>query len=384
MTAARTIKKGSVKLLLQFPYFASLALRLKPVEDSRCPTMGTDGRVLAYNPDFVAKLSDSELIYILAHECLHCVLQHLWRRGTRIHALFNIATDEAINTMLHYECGMENPKTIEVYCHKEYVGMSAEEIYDLLEKNVTYVQLDSHDMWEDGHDGTDGDEEKDGSGGENSTSVSKKSRDELKADWELATQQMVESMKSQGKLPASLERLISISTKQRVDWRLLLRYLMTNRSKSDYTFFPPNRRHVWRGIYLPSTKSETMDIAVAIDTSGSVGNKELSEFLGELESIRTSVPCTVWVIYCDAAVHNTQRLEEYDLIDTSLVKGGGGTDFRSAFTYLADNDIIPDVLVYITDLMGTFPEETPPYPVIWATTSSCDNPPFGEVIRIAG
>jgi predicted metal-dependent peptidase len=121
------------------------------------------------------------------------------------------------------------------------------------------------------------------------------------------------------------------------------------------------------------------EIAIAVDCSGSIGSRQLGLFEAEVRSILAGQrPQFVFVIYFDAAVQKVETYQAGELISLSPV-GGGGTDFRPCFDWLEDHGIMPQIMVFLTDLCGTFPSETPPYPVIWASTEA-RRTPFGEIV----
>jgi len=142
----------------------------------------------------------------------------------------------------------------------------------------------------------------------------------------------------------------------------------------------PNRRHVWSGLYLPGVTSEGVgEIAIAVDCSGSVSARQLGLFEVEIRSIVAGQrPRLVHVLYFDAAVQKVETYQAGQPISLSPV-GGGGTDFRPCFEWLGEQGIVPQTLVFLTDLCGRFPSEVPPYPVIWASTET-RGAPFGEVV----
>ena len=167
-----------------------------------------------------------------------------------------------------------------------------------------------------------------------------------------------------------------------VDWREALRRFFSQTVPQDYRWTPPNRRFVWAGLYLPGLHREGIgEIAIGVDCSGSISNKLLSKFSAEVNAIAAeSRPELVRVLYCDAAIQRVDEFTAGEKIELNPV-GGGGTDFRPVFTYLEERQIEPRCLIFLTDLAGSFPDETPPYPVIWAATSD-RTAPFGETVAI--
>ena len=175
-------------------------------------------------------------------------------------------------------------------------------------------------------------------------------------------------------------RALEATQAAQVDWRELLRRAWSDTTPSDYSWTRPNRRHVWAGLYLPGVMSEGVgEIAIAVDCSGSVRARQLGLFEAEVRSILAEQrPQLVHVLYFDAAVQNVETYQAGQLVSLSPV-GGGGTDFRPCFDWLKQHGIVPQTLVFLTDLCGTFPSEGPSYPVIWAATE-IRRAPFGEVV----
>ena len=391
------ILKARTTLLLDHPFFGTLLFRLGARPCSSIETMATDGRSLFYNPEFVDMLNAAELAGVLAHEVLHPALQHHTRRGDRDHARWNIACDYAINPIL-LDAGLTLPK--DVLIDNRFRGMSAERIYNLIEQ-------DEHGA------GSSGQAESEPGGGSgaagNNLPQNDRTGDEPNApstpggvgqildasepepgagpsvaeqtrDWQIAVEQAETVAKVAGKLPGGAVRALEASQAAKVDWRELLRQAWSDTIPADYSWMRPNRRHVWSGLYLPGITSEGVgEIAIAVDCSGSIVSRQLGLFEAEVQSILAGQrPQVVHVIYFDAIVQKVEVYQAGQPISLSPV-GGGGTDFRPCFEWLQEQGIVPQNLVFLTDLCGTFPSETPPYPVIWASTEA-RRAPFGEIV----
>jgi predicted metal-dependent peptidase len=359
--------------------------------------MATDGVSLFYNPEFVDTLNAAELAGVLAHEVMHPALQHHTRRGDRNHAKWNIACDYAINPIL-LDAGLTLPK--DVLIDNRFRGMSAERIYNLIEEDE---KQEGSSGQSESQPGTGSGGSEDGSlqndeagsepqapstpGGvgqvldapepeaESGPSVSEQSR-----DWQIAVEQAETVAKVAGKLPGGAVRALEASQASKVDWRELLRRAWSETVPTGYSWMRPNRRHVWAGMYLPGITSEGVgEIAIAVDCSGSVGSRQLGLFEAEIRSILDGQqPRLVHVLYFDAVVQKTETYQAGQLVSLSPV-GGGGTDFRSCVDWVQKQGIVPQTLVFLTDLRGRFPSETPPYPVIWASTEA-RKAPFGQVV----
>lgn len=386
--------KSRIKMLTSYPFFGNLALYLE-LEEFKGPTAATDGKKFFYNPDFIDSLEDAEVNWVMAHEVLHPALGHLWRKGTRIHKRWNYAADYAIHIIMQ-EMAQKHPQDFKMpsFClyDAKYDEMSAEEIYDKLpddEHDPIYVNggipgqgtLDSHDEWENN----------------NSSAADNQAQEEEWKGRVVSAAQQAES-KSKGDMPAGIKRLIGNLTKPQKNWKQLLAEFVQF-EVHDYAFNPTDRRLFGLGdiygtdILLPDY-SEVIEVIkeliFAIDTSGSIGSKEMSVFISEGVGLLNQFARNITgkVLYCDADV---QAIYELDEIDVRPPKGGGGTSFIPVFNWIKDyedkNGIEVCGLVYLTDCMGNFPKKPPHYPVLWVSTTPINKlgswmPPFGTTTEL--
>jgi predicted metal-dependent peptidase len=196
--------------------------------------------------------------------------------------------------------------------------------------------------------------------------------------------------KIRGIAPGLFESEIQQAKGGQVPWRTLLSRFFTGIRRDDYRLFPPNKKHIWRGIYLPSMGAPGPNhIIVAVDTSGSMSDQVLGEILGELDKLRSVTDCTITVIQCDAKIHKVDEFDAFNetKFDRYIFQGRGGTAFEPVFDWIRDKSQRSmfqfDALIYITDGFGSFPPKPPPYPVMWIMTEhSRPDIPFGEVIRM--
>jgi predicted metal-dependent peptidase len=392
------IQKSRTSLLLDHPFFGALLFRLGARPSSSIATMATDGVSLFYNPGFVDTLNAAELAGVLAHEVMHPALQHHTRRGDRDHTRWNMACDYAINPIL-LDAGLTLPK--DVLIDNRFRGMSAERIYNVIEEDEqqgSAGQPESEPVSGSGGP-EDGSLRSDAGGAEPSApstpggvgqvldapepeTVDDPSIEEQVREWQIAFEQAETVAKVAGKLTGGAVRAKEASQAAGVDWRELLRRTWSETIPADYSWMRPNRRHVWSGLYLPGVTSEGVgEIAIAVDCSGSVNARQLGLFEAEIRSILAGQrPRLVHVLYFDAAVQKVETYQAGQPVSLSPV-GGGGTDFRPCFDWLDEQAIVPQTLVFLTDLCGTFPSDVPPYPVIWASTEA-RRVPFGQVVSI--
>lgn len=371
----RRIIAARTAMLLDDPFFGSLALRLQIVEAAapEIPTAATNGTSLFANPDFISRLTGDELKAVLAHEVMHCANGHCWRRDGRDLRKWNVAADYAVNGILQ-EAGYRLPHDA-LLPDASQKGQSAEWIYARLPDAA-------------GDGGGAG-----GGAGHNHAGASMgevldapKAAPEQDAaneqQWQQAVQQAAIQAKRQGKLPAGLERMAAEAVQPKVDWRAELRALL-ERARSDYSWARPNPRYCHMGLYLPMVDGPEMPpLAVAVDTSGSIDAVALAAAKAELEAIIADTsPAAVHVLYADAAVCRADVFERGDAI-AWRPKGGGGTDFRPALLAADALDPAPAALIYITDLYGSFGDQPPAVPVIWLTTTRDTTAPFGTTLGV--
>jgi len=368
MQAKDKIVKARAGLVLDEPFFGSLALLLKLYEDLTCPTTYTNGKCLGYNPNFIDSLTLSETKGVIAHEIMHVALCHHTRRQSRDHKKWNVACDYAINDILVEK--FQLPSGALTGFGKEE---SAESIYNKLPES------------EDGQ-GVGFGEVRDAKNDDESTPTEADLK-EIESRVKVQIVQAARAAKMYGKLSADLERLVGEITEQKVPWKDVLIRFITEKARDDYTWLYPNKRYIHSGIYLPSLYNEKIGkIIIAVDTSGSIYSEELNIFASEITYIMNDVKADIVVIYCDSAVGNVEEFTYGEEINLHP-KGGGGTSFAPPFNKVDELDINPACLVYLTDgYSNSFPKNKPEYPVLWVLTGKNDNfkknVPFGEVIVI--
>jgi predicted metal-dependent peptidase len=393
MPAAERIRRARTSLLLDHPFFGSLLFRLKSEECRSIPTMATNGVVLRYNPAFVDTLNTATLAGVLAHEVMHPALQHHTRRAKRDPKRWNEACDYAINPLL-LDAGLSLPDGVLVDHH--FRGMSAEQIYNLLDAEAQPQSGDQNSSDAGAGTGAGETPEKQASTDEPIAPVTEggigqvldapqpdeetPSAEEQAREWSVAVNQAVTLSKQAGKAPAGLARTLEGAAEATVDWRELLRRLWSDTIPADSSWMRPNQRHIWNGLYLPGVVREGVgEIAIAVDCSGSVNGRLLRLFEAEVCSILEGQrPQCVHVLYFDTEVHKVETYQAGEQVHLNPI-GGGGTDFSPCFDWLEDHCIHPQTLVFLTDLYGTFPDDAPGYPVIWASTGG-RHAPFGSVI----
>lgn len=363
-----------VGLLLRHPFFGNMATRLIIKEASDwCPTAATDGRHLFYSVPFFAKMTNKEVEFVIAHEILHCVYDHMTRREDRDPQVHNIAADYKVNNLLVRDGIGTKPKDIPIFQDFKYDGQTSEEIYEKLYEKYDQEDLeklgqllDEHIDWDkDSQDkNAKGKAPGKGKGGQPGYSKDelRKIRDEIKESMMAAAQAA-----GAGKVPGEIERMIKELTEPKMNWRDILRQQIQSTIKNDYTFIRPARKGWHTGAVLPGLNfAETIDLCIAIDMSGSIGNEQGEDFLGEVQGIMDEYQDYNIKLWCfDTKVYNEQdfsgdlgdRLEDYQLM------GGGGTDFMANWEYMKEHDIVPKRFIMFTD---GYPWDT------WGDENYCD------------
>jgi len=346
-----------VGLLLKAPFFGNMATRMRLINaDDWCPTAATNGRDFYYNTKFVEKLSVKKLEFLFGHEIMHCILDHFGRVGSRDRQLSNIAQDYAVNQILVDERIGEKITEVKICYDSKYRGKAWEEIYDELYEKAEKISmpqllkelgdlLDEHIKEGDGE----GEGDKDGKGRPTiSKEDAQKIKDEIK-------QAMIQSAAAAGagKTPAGIMRMIKSMTEPKMDWRTLVRQEIQSIVRNDYSFTRPNRKSMHSGAVLPGMKeATTIDVAISIDMSGSIGDEDATAFLSEIKGIMDQYEDFKINLWCfDTEIYNHKEIthdEAHELVEYEP-QGGGGTDFEVNWTFMQEMGIQPKKFIMFTD-----------------------------------
>jgi predicted metal-dependent peptidase len=277
--------------------------------------------------------------------------------------LFNIANDYCVNADLIKHRVGEKITTVPCLHDPKYDGMSSEEIYDLLYEKAEKIDIGKLldqmiDEHLDGEGDPDGDTDGDGDGdgdkkGKGRPTLTPEERQQIKDEIKEAMLAAAATVDGAGNLPAGVKRLIQELTEPQMNWRELLRMQLESTIKSDYTWMRASRKGWHMDAVMPGMKVDPMiDIAVAMDASGSISETMLKDFLGEIQGIMDSFPAyKIHVFTFDTEAYNPAQYDSDNLDDICdyEVKGGGGTDFDAIYSYLKENEIEPKRLVVFTD-----------------------------------
>lgn len=355
-----------VGLLLRHPFFGNMATRLRILAaDEWLPTAAVDGRNLYYNTQFFNAMDNKEVEFVVAHEILHMVYDHLERREDRIPMLYNIAADYKVNNTLVRDRIGTKPKIVDCFQDFKYEADTSEEIYDKLfeeaQKNgEEFLKqlgelLDEHLDSQDSDGKEDAGETKDSNGNAVSKSKPKYSKEEIKKIKDEIKENMISAAQTAGagNVPAGVQRIIKELTEPKINWRELLRQQIQSTIKSDYTFIRPSRKGQMTGAILPGMNfQDTIDICISLDMSGSIGDAQARDFLSEIKGIMDEYKDYNIKLWCfDTNVYNEQDFSadsSENLMDYEIM-GGGGTDFDANWTYMKEHDIQPKKFIMFTD-----------------------------------
>lgn len=434
-----------VAFMQECPFYAHLAYSLaKYVFTRDVDTAGTDGRHLIFNPDYFSRLKVSEQIAVQAHEMAHFVQRHPQRfkhyrlagniKGLPVDfELANRAADYVINADILATIPRASLNPDWLYDPAIKGDELWEDVYERLYhkppegqgKGQGQGQGQGQGKGQSPSQGQDKPDNGQGQGagppkvyrdsghhgaikgqqGDPVAAANQGRFDEVREppvdpgtqavdlpdehEFQEAVSRAAAVAKSMGKLPGSLQRLVDEILDPQVDWRDHIRMLVTGKIGARHeTWTRPNRRRLVLNpiVIMPGKRGYGAEtVVVGIDSSGSIGGRELAAFLAEVGGILNDVkPRRIVVIGCDAVVTQVDELttlDDFQGLRERGVKGGGGTSFVPVFDYCEEHQLRPETLVYLTDMLGRFPAAAPGYPVVWAATTDVVAP-FGETVRI--
>lgn len=369
-TLKTRLAKAKTSLILEHPFVGAIALGMPHSFQEGVGTACTNGKRVLYSPAFVSELTDDQLKFLVAHECMHPMLEHNFRRQSRDPKKWNMAADYVINQLLVDE-GIG--KFIEGGCLNKALydagqGVS-EQIYTLLPEDA------GDDGAGPGIGGT-GQDLEDGEG-------TASDQAQAAAEWKVKVAQAAQAAKMMGKLSVGMARLVDSILNPTVDWRDVLQKFVIKHKTDERSFARPNRRFLSQGLYMPSRTGERMRaIAFLVDCSGSISDDILAQMAAEVRTVHEDLrPEKLHVVYFDAEVTHYDCFLPDDTVTISF-HGGGGTDVRAAFDFLDDEGHSDDLActIVLTDGYTPYPEGSDT-PVIWAMTTDT-TAPFGEHCRV--
>lgn len=390
------------RLILDKPFLGALVLRLPLVaaDPGWCKTATTDARKLYFNPEYIGSLDIQETQFVLAKQALHCALSHFARRHHRIRSRWELACDYAVNPLLIHD-GLKAPAGTPV--EENFEGMTAEEIYHCIDEfddensefekpSESLGDAGSHDPQPDGQPPPpressppehDPDPEESPELARQPAELTAQQQEELSIQWQQRLAGAAQQAMQAGKLGGSMARMVDYMLQPKLPWRMLLAKYMTASARDDYSYSRPSSRRGDPAIF-PSLRSTQINVAVGLDISGSVDDKDMNEFLSEVDAIKGNMRARITLLPCDAELAEGVPwiFEPWEDIEMpEVLKGGGGTSFCPVFDWLDVQDQPPDLLVYFTDGQGTFPGTPPCYPVIWLVKGK-QTVPWGQRVQL--
>jgi len=347
------------------PFVSSLLRRVRIILSRGVPTAAVTSRgVMKINPDFWAKLSAAEKAWLLGHETLHIAFRDLRRRGDRNPKAWNIVADAVNNEIergfLKLPAGLKNfIVTIDAiwYDLKQHFesmnihlddlkAMSKEELYKVIPWQQIPLQTFTCDIIAEGGEGDEGviqegDPEIYGEEGEEASDVDEK--------WKENIAKAYSAQKMAGNIPASLKRIVDELLKSKVDWRSMLRQTFRNGFGRTVvsSYLRPSRKHP----AFPGVKRYTIPkVWCLVDTSGSISEEELRQFLSEIYNIAKTSP--VAVIAWDAEAYDIVEAKTQSQVISKVVskmKGGGGTCIAPVLKKTLKQMRLKDIVVVFTD-----------------------------------
>jgi len=389
--ASELVSQAATSLVLDHPFFASLLLHMRRVEDPSVSTACTDGVSIRYNPEFIESLPPGQIVGLLAHEVLHPALGHLHRLPATVEG--NIAGDYAINNFLDNYNKSLSARRLDLppggLIDHKLDDCGAEEILSRLRQGLLDIKVVRVKVRTYKQGGWGEFEEQAACAGDGSDGKAKgRSPDEMAVEWDRRVVQAATAARMQkGNLPGCIEKLVNRIVNPRVPWERLLERFVENTADADYSWQRPDRRFLPEDIIIPEIHDTTLgEIVVAIDTSASIfrNGRALDSFEAEINAIILECrPKNVTVIYCDTRVTGVEEYGSGERIQIKA-KGCGGTDFRPVGAYIKLHNISPRVCIYLTDLAGIFPDGPWDFPTIWCVYgNSRKRAPFGDTVHIS-
>lgn len=339
-------------------FFTTICFSLKHRFSEEIPTACTDGLEIIFNPNFFMSLTADEKVFLLLHETLHVAYMHMARLSSREPKKWNIAADHVINLMLKAR-GFKMPKM--GFADPRYADMSTDEVYEALPDSKD-VQFDM-DLKE-------------------STVEPEKLQEAVEEILVRASVQAKIDGNSAGSIPEDLQIFIDRLLKPKLPWKNILQKFLNNFAKDDYSFRKPNRRY-FPQFYLPSLYStKLMDIAVAVDISGSVTDEDFTHFITEVHSIlRMMKPDKLTLLQFNTNITNVDQIKTVKELSDIKFSGRGGTRIQPVMDWANTNK--PQLLLVFTDgYFRFFENSTTKVNTLWLIHENPKfNPPAGKVIH---
>lgn len=419
------IQEARSYLLDEWPYFGLLSMYLRFVAVDNIRNISTNGKCIYFNPNFLDKLSFYETQFVICHQIMHIVYGDIWRdsfmQGDDYHRAFDVIVNDVLikmgwrDSMFSHLGKLQYKLKSTVY--EDIDLLTVEEIYEMFPFKLSQLDeaaknryMADSDYWWDHKD----DEGESGiiildipkmtkhsdepEQGENNIGLGDTNSDMkipgTKKFWEDKSRMAENSVSIRcseyGRTPKGAKRSVNDVNRGELDWKKLIDVFIQEEI-SDYSFSPPDRRYTECDFFLPDFNEKEFvpcDILFMVDTSGSIGQRQLEIVYGELKSALEQFKGKLRgkLGFFDTEVTPPIPFSTVAQLKSITPYGGGGTDFTSIFKYVREemSDDLPKAIVIFTDGYGKYPcvEETFGIPVLWLLDSKKENIPFGKVARI--
>lgn len=374
------LTKAKIQLYLNYPFFATLILKMKFIEDKSVPTARTDGKHVRYNPEYIEKIPIDKLVGLLASVAMKPALLHHTRRQNRDIDKWNVSSELVVNPLL-LQSNIRLPDGF--LDHKQFHDKTIDDVYLLLPPGpMGQAGQGSGAATGSGKDG----EPSNACGEvEDAKAQTQSELDQAEAEMKQNLAEAATVAKQQGKMPANLQQFVDEILTPKISWKDVLNVFMTQSAQNDYTWSKPSHRYLHAGLYLPSIDSRQIGCVIFIgDSSGSVWDDKvfMGQFAAEAQDVINTFHIPIKVIWVDTQVAAVEDIEADEVLQLNP-KGGGGTSFVPGFEHIEEEGLDPCAVIYITDgYCDDFPKE-PSYPVLWVVFNNKSFvAPFGEVLHI--
>lgn len=387
------LEDARLRMVFRNPFYGNLILHLK-FSLANIGTAGTNMKRIIFDPEFIMRLTDSEIDFVLKHEIMHCCLQHCIRGKGKNQYFYNIACDIVVNSNIMQSMGVstftvDGEEAMHLTPDKrEGFLFSAEEVYDMLMakyetlirdvdevlkeiKRDYGVNIDNHEIW-------------------NTVPLD----DSLSDVWKIHLKAAAIKEGKNGECPPSARKMLEdLDHESKLNWKAVLHdFIKEINDKHDFSFTPPDRRFSAGDCILPSfteAHSESVDnLWFLIDTSGSISIEELTSAYAEVKSaIEQFDYLSGKLSFFDTRVSEPKDFDSVDSLKEIEPVGGGGTSFHCIFEYMRDyfKESLPTAVIILTDGYAAYPDEDVAMgvPVLWVIAGDNEeNLPWGVTIHI--
>lgn len=401
---ARRLTMLRMQLLESHPFWGYLLMQVRLIQSNKIGAIAATDciRNIWYDPEKTSSLTVSQLGFVLLHEIGHLVCESGVRQKGRDLFLWNCATDYAINRIISEIPrfgSLEGERLYDpipgILLDRKYNGMIAETIYEALAKDPPdFLKPKKITITlEYGENETGGGKKSielpgvmNHGGGIDvhlPGNLSEEEKEELFSRLRAAVSHW-QACDKRGNIPGDLERAFS-SGKPKVDWKRLLRiHVSSALTKDDYSLARPNKRWLGQDLIVPGITGEQVPlIVVALDTSGSMSQEQITMAVNEVRGIAKEV-ADIRLLVCDQKVQKVVPLQGLEgWIKKGNAMGGGGTSHMPVFDHMKQHKLVPDLFIGLTDLFSVFPKTKPNFPVLWVTPKAHGAAPWGRVLEVS-